>query len=44
MFAFSGGPTAAVSRDHVVSVDPRSGLVFVAGGKWTTYASNLHRL
>ena len=29
--------TASTSRDHVVAVDPRSGLVTVAGGKWTTY-------
>lgn len=29
--------TASTSRDHVVAVDSRSGLVTVAGGKWTTY-------
>lgn len=29
--------TASTSRDHVVAVDPRNGLVTVAGGKWTTY-------
>lgn len=28
--------TAAVSRDHVVSIS-RSGLITIAGGKWTTY-------
>ncbi len=28
--------TAAISRDHVVSIS-RSGLVTIAGGKWTTY-------
>ena len=28
--------TAALSRDHVIHID-RSGLVTVAGGKWTTY-------
>ena len=28
--------TAALSRDHTIEVD-RSGLVTVAGGKWTTY-------
>lgn len=30
------GNTAAISRDHTVHVS-RSGLVTVAGGKWTTY-------
>ena len=29
--------TASTSRDHVVAVDRESGLVTVAGGKWTTY-------
>jgi glycerol-3-phosphate dehydrogenase len=28
--------TAALSRDHVIAVSP-SGLVTIAGGKWTTY-------
>jgi len=28
--------TAALSRDHVIHIDP-SGLVTIAGGKWTTY-------
>ena len=28
--------TAALSRDHVVQIDP-SGLVTICGGKWTTY-------
>jgi glycerol-3-phosphate dehydrogenase len=35
--ASSTAGTAQASRDHVVSVDPASGLMFVAGGKWTTY-------
>ncbi|MBI2813726.1 MAG: glycerol-3-phosphate dehydrogenase/oxidase [Opitutae bacterium] len=30
-----GGPTSALSRDHVITVSP-SGLVTIAGGKWTT--------
>jgi len=30
------GSTAAISRDHDVSIS-RSGLVTIAGGKWTTY-------
>ncbi len=30
------GETAAISRDHTVHVS-RSGLVTIAGGKWTTY-------
>jgi glycerol-3-phosphate dehydrogenase len=32
----SGGNSASVSRDHVIRVEP-SGLLTVAGGKWTTY-------
>jgi glycerol-3-phosphate dehydrogenase len=31
-----GGNSASVSRDHVIRVEP-SGLLTVAGGKWTTY-------
>jgi len=34
--AASDGQTAAISRDHVVHIS-RSGLVTLAGGKWTTY-------
>ncbi|HNA62422.1 MAG TPA: glycerol-3-phosphate dehydrogenase/oxidase [Rhabdochlamydiaceae bacterium] len=30
------GTTAAISRDHVITV-PKSGLITIAGGKWTTY-------
>ncbi|MCA9285485.1 MAG: glycerol-3-phosphate dehydrogenase/oxidase [Phycisphaerales bacterium] len=29
--------TASLSREHVIHIDPRSGLVTIAGGKWTTY-------
>ena len=29
--------TAAASRDHIISVNPKTGTVFIAGGKWTTY-------
>lgn len=29
--------TAQTSRDHIVSHNPRSGSVFVTGGKWTTF-------
>lgn len=32
----NGKSTAALSRDHVISVS-KSGLVSIAGGKWTTY-------
>jgi len=28
--------TAAISRDHTIHIDPDSGLVTIAGGKWTT--------
>ena len=31
-----GGATSSLSREHVIHVSP-SGLVSVAGGKWTTY-------
>jgi len=34
--AGSGSQTAAISRDHTVHIS-RSGLVTLAGGKWTTY-------
>lgn len=30
------GNTAALSRDHTIHIDP-SGLLTIAGGKWTTY-------
>jgi glycerol-3-phosphate dehydrogenase len=29
--------TSALSRDHSIVVDPRSSLVSIVGGKWTTY-------
>ncbi|HZW09609.1 MAG TPA: glycerol-3-phosphate dehydrogenase/oxidase [Phycisphaerales bacterium] len=29
--------TATLSRDHTLHIDPESGLVTIAGGKWTTY-------
>ena len=32
-----GESTAALSRDHTILIDPQSGLMTVAGGKWTTY-------
>jgi glycerol-3-phosphate dehydrogenase len=32
-----GEDTAALSREHTILVDPDSGLLTVAGGKWTTY-------
>lgn len=31
------GSTAALARDHSILIDPDSGLMTVAGGKWTTY-------
>lgn len=49
----SEGPTASLSRDHAIHIAP-SGLLTIAGGKWTTYrhmaedcvdqATNLARL
>ena len=35
--ANSDSKTASASRDHVVSHDPETDVVFVSGGKWTTY-------
>lgn len=32
-----GGNTASLSRDHSIVIDPHSGLLTIAGGKWTTY-------
>ncbi len=32
-----GENTAALSRDHTILIDPLSGLLTIAGGKWTTY-------
>ena len=29
--------TAAISREHSILIEPTSGLVTIAGGKWTTY-------
>ena len=40
----SGGGTAAASRDHIISYNPKSGVVFVAGGKWTTYRYDIYIL
>ena len=30
-------PDAPVSRDHVISENPDTGIIFIAGGKWTTW-------
>jgi glycerol-3-phosphate dehydrogenase len=30
-------PGAPVSRDHVISENPETGVLFIAGGKWTTW-------
>lgn len=30
-------PDAPASRDHVISVNPATGVMFIAGGKWTTW-------
>lgn len=30
-------PGAPASRDHIISHDPETGVIFVAGGKWTTW-------
>jgi glycerol-3-phosphate dehydrogenase len=29
--------TAAISRNHVIEINPTSGLVSLMGGKWTAY-------
>lgn len=33
----AGDNTAALSREHTIIIDPESGLMTIAGGKWTTY-------
>lgn len=30
-------PGAPASRDHVISENPETGILFIAGGKWTTW-------
>ncbi len=30
-------PDAPASRDHVISENPDTGIIFIAGGKWTTW-------
>ena len=30
-------PGAPVSRDHIISTHPDTGITFITGGKWTTY-------
>lgn len=30
-------PDAPASRDHVISENPETGVIFIAGGKWTTW-------
>lgn len=30
-------PGAPMSRDHVISENPETGVIFIAGGKWTTW-------
>jgi glycerol-3-phosphate dehydrogenase len=35
--AASATATASLARDHSLLVDPVSGLITIAGGKWTTY-------
>lgn len=30
-------PGAPASRDHVISENPQTGVIFIAGGKWTTW-------
>ena len=31
------GATAALSRNHVIEVNPKSGLISLMGGKWTSF-------
>lgn len=30
-------PGAPISRDHIISENPDTGVIFIAGGKWTTW-------
>ena len=34
-------PGAPVSRDHIISTNPDTGITFITGGKWTTVSSPL---
>lgn len=33
----NAAPGAPVSRDHIISENPDTGITFITGGKWTTY-------
>mmetsp|Transcript_17984 Transcript_17984/g.26068 ORF Transcript_17984/g.26068 Transcript_17984/m.26068 type:complete len:744 (+) Transcript_17984:95-2326(+) len=33
----NAAPGAPVSRDHIISTNPDTGITFITGGKWTTY-------
>mmetsp|Transcript_51209 Transcript_51209/g.76503 ORF Transcript_51209/g.76503 Transcript_51209/m.76503 type:complete len:667 (-) Transcript_51209:446-2446(-) len=35
-------PGAPVSRDHIISTNPDTGVTFITGGKWTTYREMGH--
>jgi glycerol-3-phosphate dehydrogenase len=37
LISAQGASTATLSREHALLIDPMSGLLTVAGGKWTTY-------
>jgi glycerol-3-phosphate dehydrogenase len=37
-------PNAPVSRDHVISRHPDTGIFFIAGGKWTTWREMAHEV
>jgi glycerol-3-phosphate dehydrogenase len=34
---FQAASTSQASRDHLISVNPKTSTVFISGGKWTTY-------
>lgn len=37
LLSATGRDTKSLARDHEVEIDPKSGLVSLLGGKWTTY-------
>jgi glycerol-3-phosphate dehydrogenase len=37
-------PDAPVSRHHAIGVDPKTGVIFICGGKWSTYRAMAEEL
>ena len=37
-------PGAPVSRHHAIGTDPKTGITFICGGKWSTYRAMAEEL